>query len=992
MEILDISYEENSYVVDKPTLEYNKNNDKWEVENYPSYIAVKNKSNMCVPSPINDVTPFDFSNPHTQDLFGIHVFNKKFCFDDVKIIPPVYLYPYLGDDVDKKGEYFNYNGILTGYVLNGVSEDDVKVDLDGEEINFITLNEDNITNPETKRLLCTNNSEGINNMYGKYMNNIVLFYKVPYSKNTGSDYITDYEFEKCENCIFYTRIDDKYYQVYDNSITPDNNDVINLYYKSVQKDVDDNIIGSVYIQLNDETYDFVNKKLRIFFKENDEYKEINVSDYHYIELQSNSERLNLTDGYGDGDEILINGDESNSSIFSEMLLEETSINENETISVLKLRKEDVESYDSVKIYKCIDEYTVYCDEEYIEDITTTQTVESENVNTFLLNTENNNFGFKTVITKSKYKSGSIKYEVYNYKISYNVFNSLVLSKDISLYKDNNPLYSKTNITVNEKQTEINKILLRIVGVDVSTINNPVISGGSIGNLKPIKLDDYEITCITGDNGDIEVFVVKKVNNSSDLTVLENSFFNVDNKTISVIKKGVNIEKILDIQNEKDVYITLKSGAYVKVGDIFNEDEIEELNENNNTEIVSEGEDNIPKKIVLYNTEQTIIINKQEIKYSVYFKNIGNNTKRYELTYYTTQDNLQYPQVNENAIFKILEETETPWKNEICKESKHRYLLGDYYHFNVRHTGGNSDSVNEDYTEVHGDYDKIFIITQKKYDNINYYNYSPKLSLEKCDVYEDVNNLNIYNSNDYISNYPFIVEKFKKQNGVENLLKEINVNSINDNIDIYTPNVEGDIIYKITDYTGLTNVCVIKDMSYIISIMATYKVNNGNCYYKPLLLNYELKENEFIKLVKNDETELEYVENESVRYDDIKVIKICENYNGNIINKHSCNVQCSVIDEVKWSENRWLKVDLKGVSDYDYLNNNSFYVKLRLRDSKFVYIGDDLKTLVKDVNDIKIDCYHKSIWDTFINEGYKVSVVITTNKEGNFYYSLDEHFI
>ena len=415
MEILDISYEENSYVVENPTLNFNpelESEMKWEVINYPSYVAVKNKSNMCAPPSINSVTPFDFSSPNTQDLFGIHIFNKKFCFNDIKIIPPFSSYPYLGGDSDKIGQLFDYNGVVTGYVLNGVAHEDVKVNLDDKNINFVTVNKDDITNSQTKRLLYTETID--NTMYGEYkQSDCELYYKIPYMYDTGDAKIRQYSYNKCEDCVFYTCIEVenefKYIIVNPNTIHGNNSDV-NLHVKMKEYYENNNSIGtSGYGKIDAISYNFDTNKLRLFIKEDeDTYKEVECSDYQYIEITQNDDLLSLNDGFGDGDEISLNNSDINLG-FNEMLLSTVETND-ETVTVLKLKKEDVENY-NLKIFKSFSGYKVKCTEEYIKSVETQKDVNnsSSNVNKVLINTLYNNYEFNILL----YLVKSDKYNLSN---------------------------------------------------------------------------------------------------------------------------------------------------------------------------------------------------------------------------------------------------------------------------------------------------------------------------------------------------------------------------------------------------------------------------------------------------------------------------------------------------------------------------------------------------------------------------------------------------
>lgn len=822
MEILDISYEENSYVVENPTLNFNpelESEMKWDVINYPSYVAVKNKSNMCAPPSINSVTPFDFSTPNTQDLFGIHIFNKKFCFNDIKIIPPFSSYPYLGGDSDKIGQLFDYNGVVTGYVLNGVAHEDVKVNLDDKNINFVTVNKDDITNSQTKRLLYTETIDNDNTMYGEYkQSDCELYYKIPYEKNTGTVMVSDYRYDKCEDCVFYRRIEnevDKYKYKYI-AVNPNTIHGNDLYVKVKEYNINDEVIRSLYYQQIDaESYDFDTDKLILYIKEDEvTYNKVECSDYQYIEITQNDELLSLNDGFGDGDEISLN----NSDIklgFNEMLLS-TVENNDETVTVLKLKKEDVENY-NLKIFKSFSGYKVYCTEDYIKSLETQKDVNESlsNVNRVLINTLYNNYEFKTVVNKNEYyykeNNNKIIFEIYNYKISSHTFNLLNPIENNDAYVNNiniNVQYTNidnTNVDIDynyeynigstvNKENIFNNILLTMAGIIIDNNDRNVITPNLIGNKKQDSVvkfgDNYEIT-VRRYEDDYEIFIVKR--NDSDkviqTNIVQKYFFDVDEKTIKKIERTEPTLKYLNIKTNNEnsnnnevnvnnvdddtkgysgVFLTLKCGGVVNVG--FIECDIEGYN------------------IKLVDGEQTYIKDGIELKYSVTSENNSNTIKYNDIT--TT---LLYPQENDTTIFNILED-ET-WGNEICRDgSPDRYLLGDYYHFNVKYSNN----------DIH---DSIFIVYMKEVDGIKYYGYTPQLSLENCEVVYKGGDLELITNNEYLFNYPFLIDIYTVNNGVETFFTTMNVNLYDSMINI--GNIEGEfekLLCKITDYSGLTQDC------------------------------------------------------------------------------------------------------------------------------------------------------------------------------------------
>ena len=196
MNILDTSFEENSFIINGYTLEYKTDengtpewkyvtNKKTKKPNYPYYVGVKNKTGVHVPTnTVKGISPFEMSNPKLNDLFGLHVYNKPFGFQDMQIIPSVNNYPYYGNDTNKLGLYYSYDGLVTGYVLNGVGEEDIKLTNGNKELKVYTINEDDITNSETKRVIYTPKDSDDVLPYGIYYKVETYFYGV----NGGTEY------------------------------------------------------------------------------------------------------------------------------------------------------------------------------------------------------------------------------------------------------------------------------------------------------------------------------------------------------------------------------------------------------------------------------------------------------------------------------------------------------------------------------------------------------------------------------------------------------------------------------------------------------------------------------------------------------------------------------------------------------------------------------------------------------------------------------------
>ena len=76
MNILDTSFEENSFIIDEYTLEYKTDENKWCYSThkktnkplYPYYVGVKNKTGVHVPiNTVKGISPFR-SEEHTSEL------------------------------------------------------------------------------------------------------------------------------------------------------------------------------------------------------------------------------------------------------------------------------------------------------------------------------------------------------------------------------------------------------------------------------------------------------------------------------------------------------------------------------------------------------------------------------------------------------------------------------------------------------------------------------------------------------------------------------------------------------------------------------------------------------------------------------------------------------------------------------------------------------------------------------------------------------------
>jgi hypothetical protein len=399
----------------------------------------------------------------------------------------------------------------------------------------------------------------------------------------------------------------------------------------------------------------------------------------------------------------------------------------------------------------------------------------------------------------------IIFEIYNYKISSHTFNLLIPTENNGVYESNINISVNANIVYNyvynigstvNKENIFNNILLTMAGISINNNDINVITPNLIGNKKQDSVvkfgDNYEIT-VRRYEDDYEIFIVKR--NDSDkviqTNIVQKYFFDVDEKTIKKIERTEPTLKYLNIKtNNEDsdnievivnnddnegysgVFLTLKCGGMVNVGFIENGD------------------------IKLVDGYQTYIKDGITLEYKVFAEN-GSNTIEYNKDMTTT---LLYPQENDITIFNILEDK--TWDNEICSDgSPDRYLLGDYYHFNVKY----SNSINT--SNSNDTHDSIFIVYMKEVDGIKYYGYTPQLSLEICEGYYIGENLVLSKNNEYLSNYPYLIDIYVVNNGVETFFTTMNVDSYNTVINI--GNIEGEfekLLGKITDYSGLTQYC------------------------------------------------------------------------------------------------------------------------------------------------------------------------------------------
>lgn len=174
-QIVDTNYEQNNFIVDNPTLTYGSisvvdpetnettssmqwspTNSVSNEQNMPAYVAIENSAGIGVPPITNGLwgveSPFVAKSPIFNSMFGIQVINKPFKFQDLVAVLPAVNMPKLQASDNEIGTYDNINGLVSGCVLNGC-KDTLSVTLNGDAIPFDNCGDEGLTNPETKRII-----------------------------------------------------------------------------------------------------------------------------------------------------------------------------------------------------------------------------------------------------------------------------------------------------------------------------------------------------------------------------------------------------------------------------------------------------------------------------------------------------------------------------------------------------------------------------------------------------------------------------------------------------------------------------------------------------------------------------------------------------------------------------------------------------------------------------------------------------------------------
>ena len=370
MPILDNTYQENVFIETEATLNYDNGEwvnttDKINVGNTPivgkplnkpTYISVKNNGNVFIPHVSNSVEGPFTDNPKLSWMFGLHIYYKPFGFKNLIVIPMVSNYPYLSDDEDYKGQYGTYNGVLTGYQINGVHHKLINITCGDTNIPFETINDDTIENSETKRIFY--NAEG---NFGSYQIEKIYYY-IPI-KN-GEDIIYDYipseeiKFYQQQSLIFEMSGNNSV-SGSDSSGSPSGSrpplEDLNLLTYLEPTNITPTNIRNIYVQYNNQScpltvdsYNDItictNNGMVGYRKTVDgKFSESNtLNTFQYIELNDNSGNLIVSDGYGSDVEEVID----QYLLFSNTVTYET-INE---LTYLVFDNDGDVPYDNLKLY------------------------------------------------------------------------------------------------------------------------------------------------------------------------------------------------------------------------------------------------------------------------------------------------------------------------------------------------------------------------------------------------------------------------------------------------------------------------------------------------------------------------------------------------------------------------------------------------------------------------------------------------------------------
>lgn len=689
MNILDTSFEENSFIIDGYTLEYKTDENKWGYSThkktnnplYPYYVGVKNKTGVHVPiNTVKGISPFDMSNPKLSDLFGLHVYNKPFGFRDIQIIPSTNNYPYYGNDENKRGLYYSYDGLVTGYVLNGVGEEDIKLTNGDKELKVHTINEDGITNSETKRVIYTPKDSNDVLPYGSYYKVETYFYGVNGTVYSPSGKSTFY-YKNIENDeVTYIQISPQ-----DVKLGEHNNE----YYTNSNKN--QSISSSVdgddgKIQIYDENGMVYYIKQGKDSQGKDIYvRNDSISDYQYAVISNGNNTLHLTDGYGEDVEINLN------EVYDRLY--PTDIILDIDNKVLKINKSQIDYYDDFKLFKkplpievyvTEDVYNLYDSDNKVEDLINEITVTSDEVN----------YKINIVVHKSTFSIDTINNFIeYKYKLdnhTYNIINREIENNCNLNISCNGLSYRKPSDESDVENDILNKFLDVIIGEEDIKDKNK--------DYKIINVEEgIEVSIVINNTGFNNNFILdgnfsgNKFNNMIGGKLLPTYVYNRNSQCI-YIKTTISQYKEIQLKDDK-IYITLDMGLIVYIGEL---------------KLIEPDDNPAYYEIELDNSQQ---VENNGLIYN-YSASINNENKFIEKSIDT-----QYFPESPNDLLSIFDD-------KIQGDNLLSYKPDDTNEYYV------CDLKNENI-------DYVFMLCKKIYNGIIYYTYSPKICCKPIQLSIDV---------------------------------------------------------------------------------------------------------------------------------------------------------------------------------------------------------------------------------------------------------------
>lgn len=407
MPILDTTYQENVFIETEATLNYDNGEwvnttDKITVDNIPiggkplnkpTYVSVKNNGNVFIPHVSYSVEGPFTDNPKLSWMFGLHIYDKPFGFKNLIVIPMVSNYPYLSDDEDYKGQYGTYNGVLTGYQINGVHHKLINITCGDINVPFETVNDDTIENSETKRIFYNTERN-----FGPYQIEKIYYY-IPIKI---SDSEIEYNHIPSDDIKFYKKItlnvegggtvsggtisggisgsvsggqnfrpiDNLYNYIEAENVTPNNIADGNLYVQYNNKAC---LLDRVSYDVDsDNKIDICNDNGMVGYRKtvDGEFSESNnLNTFQYIELNDNSGNLIVSDGYGsDVEEVIDQYLSFSNTVTYETIKEQT---------YLVFDNDGDVPYDNLKLYSSQGGY-IQCTEYRWETFETEVDVDEDN--------------------------------------------------------------------------------------------------------------------------------------------------------------------------------------------------------------------------------------------------------------------------------------------------------------------------------------------------------------------------------------------------------------------------------------------------------------------------------------------------------------------------------------------------------------------------------------------------------------------------------------